>query len=63
MILLHLTTSCMAKYQSSVYTNVEVTDYNTVAEFIKAVERACNKYEEELNKQEQGNPQPRKHWK
>lgn len=53
----------MAKYQSSVYTNVEVTDYNTVAEFIKAVERACNKYEEELNKQEQGNPQPRKHWK
>lgn len=53
----------MAKYQSSVYTNVEVTDFTTVSEFIKAVERACNKYEEELNKVEQGNPQPRKYWK
>ena len=35
----------------------------TVGDFIKAVERACNKYEEELSNTEQGNPQPRKHWK
>ena len=53
----------MAKYQSSVYTNVEIQDFTTVADFIKATERACNKYEEDMSKQDQGNPQPRKHWK
>lgn len=53
----------IAKYQSSVYTNVEVQDFTTVGDFIKAVERACNKYEEELSNTDQGNPQPRKHWK
>ncbi len=53
----------MAKYQSSVYTNVEVKDFSTVNEFLAALQRACNEYEEELSKTDQGNPQPRKHWK
>lgn len=52
-----------AKYQSSIYTNITATGFTTVSEFISSVQRACNEYEEQLSKTEQGNPQPRKHWK
>lgn len=51
-----------AQFHSSVYTNVHVTGFNTVNEYIAAVERACNQYEEQMSTQDQANPQPRKTW-
>ena len=52
-----------AKYNSSVYTPVTVTGFNTLNEFISEVQKACNKYEADIISTEQdGGPQPRKHW-
>lgn len=51
-----------AQYHSSVYTNVHVTGFNTVNEYLAAVQRACNEYEEKMSTQDQSNPQPRKTW-
>lgn len=57
-----LNQSRTAKYNSSVYTNVEVTGFNTLSEFITAVQAACNKYEQDIRGTEEGADQPRKHW-
>lgn len=50
------------KYNSSVYTNVEVTGFNTLSEFITAVQAACNQYELDIKGTDEGTDQPRKHW-
>ena len=58
-----LNNSRTAKYNSSVYTPVTVTGFNTLNEFISEVQKACNKYEADIISTEQdGGPQPRKHW-
>ena len=52
----------MAKYQSSVYKDINVENFTTVDDFIAALQAACNKYENDIGTVGQENPQPRKKW-
>ena len=52
----------MAKYQSSVYQDINVENFTTVDDFITALQAACNKYENDIGTVGQANPQPRKKW-